>query len=77
VKLPNINFHENPSSGGRTDTCTKKDMRTDIMKLTGSFCCLCESAFKTKSSQVLFIDAGGSQTMNNATDTHVNVMRMT
>ena len=77
MKLPNINFHENPFSGGRADTCTKTDRRADIRKLIGLFCCLCESVFKTKSSQTVFIDAGGSQRMNNAKDMRVNVMRMT
>ena len=75
MKLSNINFHENLSSGGDADTCAKTDRRADITNLIGSFCCLCERSFKTKSSQT--VDAGGTQRMNNATDTHVNVLRKT
>ena len=33
IKLPNIKFHENPSSGIRVDNCGRTDVRTDMMKL--------------------------------------------
>jgi hypothetical protein len=33
VKLPNIKFHKNPSSGSRTDACGQMDMT----KVVGAF----------------------------------------
>jgi len=36
VKLSNINFHENLSSGGDADTCAKTDRRADKNQMFGN-----------------------------------------
>jgi hypothetical protein len=37
MEVPNIKFHENPSSGCQVDNM-RTDGRTDMMKLIGAFC---------------------------------------
>jgi hypothetical protein len=44
--VPNIQFHENLSSGGRADTGGQTDGRTDTMKLVGASRELYERASK-------------------------------
>jgi hypothetical protein len=37
MKVPNIKFRGNPSSGSRADTCGRTDISTDVTKLIGAF----------------------------------------